>query len=137
MQYCPKCGGEIRGAMNFCPYCGAAQPNHTMPQVQMNQHMMMQQPQQQNINEQKPSQKMGLSYLLGLIFCLILQPIGFIMALFGYFRAKSQQNETNKTLAKAGIIVSIVEVILFILSCIFFVVVCLEIAKHYPEVNGY
>ena len=128
MQYCPKCGGEIKGTVNYCPYCGAAQSTHDMPSMQYS--YQARQPQtpstteqnninqvQQNTNQMQSNSndKLGLGYLLALIFTITLQPIGFIMSLIGYFTAKNRNNHTNKTLAKAGIIISIIEFIVLVL----------------------
>lgn len=130
MQYCPKCGGEMRGAMNFCPYCGAMQPKmqnillHTqMESQQVNQSVQLDPIAEEQLDfthnfESEKKNKLGLGSLLSLIFCLILQPLGFIMAVFSYFTAKFKDNHTNKVLAKAGLIVSIIQLFILIFVCL-------------------
>ena len=114
MQYCSKCGRELQRDMNYCPYCGAEQPIRMPQNVQTNQSIVTE---NNNINEMQ-NNKIGLSYLLALIFSITLQPVGFIMSLLGYFTAKRTGNHTNKTLAKAGIIISIIEFIMLVIISI-------------------
>ena len=124
--YCKRCGGELKGNEQYCPYCGVVHPMHKPMYSQNNensgyntpQNMPVSQPNPQSAPQKEKKDYLDLSCLLGLIFSLFLQPLGFIFSLIGI--VKSKKHTTNRTLAKAGIVISIVEFLLFIGFFIFF-----------------
>lgn len=95
-MFCPKCGKDIRDDSAFCPFCGV----------------------QVGIPVQQRPVKTNVVAIIGFIFAFLFSPVGFICSIIGAVHAKNCGG-SGKTLASAGIVISIVEIVLLVLAVVF------------------
>ncbi len=99
MKYCSYCGGQVADEAVVCMHCGRLVDDRA------------------NIYGQK-SESLNILCLLGFIFSFITGIVGLILSIIGYNQVKHTTDNTSKTLAKAGIIISSIQLGLIVL-CIF------------------
>jgi uncharacterized membrane protein YvbJ len=92
MKYCTHCGKEILDDAVVCPYCGC-------PTSAANY----------NQNNYVPKRPLDLLSVVGFILSFIVAVAGLAVSIVAYNRIKYTDDFTSKGLAKAGIIISSVE----------------------------
>ena len=90
MKYCSYCGGQIAEEAVGCLHCGRLVDESS------------------NVYGQK-SESLNILCLLGFIFSFITGIVGLILSIIGYNQVKHTTDNTSKTLAKAGIIISSIQ----------------------------
>lgn len=108
MRYCTKCGRQIESQMQFCPHCGAHQPQDTVVQQQNIYTAPVQQPQQPNHTCcDKPKTTDGMC-IAGFILSFFIAVLGLLFSIIGYVRVKKDSTKSGSGLAVAGIILSVI-----------------------------
>ena len=116
MKFCSKCGNELSDDAVFCPSCGASVEAEAQPA----------QPAQQN-NYQQPQQvkheELSTMAIVGFIFAFIACVIGLVCSIIAYKDAKAEDNHKSMSFARAGIIISSIEIGIAALSVAIYVIV--------------
>lgn len=110
MKYCSHCGNELLDQAVICPKCGC----------QVNNYNFYTNNQQQNYqaNAQPQQKKMNILALIGFIFSFITPIIGLILSIVGRNQIIQNPEQDGESLAKAGIIISAVRLVLNVLATI-------------------
>lgn len=93
-MFCKKCGKEIRDDAIVCPYCGVQVGNFSTP-----------------------TPKTNVLAIVGFIFAFLMPIVGLICSIIG----KSKVDEcggNGKELATAGIVISIITIVLYVIIVI-------------------
>lgn len=116
MSYCTKCGAEIGDGERFCSKCGTPVISYSTYNEAENVQRNI-----TGINSGRQSfQEMG-PLVLGIIslvfdfFTCLFFPLGFIviiLAILGYVFGKKKSKETGSPQAKAGMMMSVVALVL-------------------------
>lgn len=93
-MYCSNCGKQIDDRAIACPYCGVATANYTA-------------------NNYNKINKTNSVAIIGFIFSFFISIVGLICSAVGYSKANELDGK-GKGLAIAGIIISIIAIILSI-----------------------
>ncbi len=109
-MFCPKCGSVVDENAPFCPNCGAA-----LGQPQAQQQQQQQQP--TVIYQQTTQQQSNIFAILGLVFAFIFPIVGLVLSIIGLNKAKEMNGEGHG-LALAGLVVSIVEMVIVLIAVI-------------------
>lgn len=108
MKYCIKCGNELKDDATYCPNCGENIDNKTNYNI--------------NVKMENPTWAI-LSLILGLLcFSILLSIIFGCVGLSQYNNESDPSHNTNRTMCKIGIGVSIGWLLLFILIFVIFFV---------------
>lgn len=116
MQYCTKCGKELQDNFTYCPFCNTKVANNEM----MNDSQIRGErgnfsPTKQSIaNQLKTSEPLDILCLLGFIFSFVVMLAGLILSILAYKRVKDEGKSINKTLAKIGIIIASLQIVIII-----------------------
>lgn len=131
-MFCKHCGNLIGEEAYTCPYCNAPirdeftqQPMQPYGQQQPAQQYRQQIPQQYD----QPGNTDNAVAIVGFVLAFLIPLAGLICSIIGYNNAK-QQGLRNKDLAFAGIIVSIVVLVLCVLSVLLYVGLVLSLAFY-------
>ncbi|MCD8040211.1 MAG: zinc-ribbon domain-containing protein [Clostridia bacterium] len=103
-MYCKNCGKELDDKAVFCPNCGVATDNYNFA----NTNTCMPQSNQTNILA-----------IVGFILSFVVAVAGLVCSIIGY-RNAPQYGGNGKSLALAGIIISIVELVLVLFIVLYF-----------------
>lgn len=117
MKFCTHCGKEVMDDAVICPNCGcsvqydensqgAAAPQFTAPQPQ----------------HTAPADTYSTMSILGLVFAFLMSIVGLIVSIMAYNEAKNTGSVKSQSMAKAGIIISAVELGIEVLSSILLLV---------------
>ncbi len=124
MKYCPNCGSEVNEGDTFCTSCGGSLQQNNEPIQQNNsgdnifgfeenhdtsEQTVSQQTQQQT---QAQPQKTNTYCLVGLILSFLVAFVGLILSCMGLSQVKKNPEEKGKELAIAGIVISILNMII-------------------------
>lgn len=122
-EQCSACGGELRETDLICPTCGATILRSPASGVQS---PYPQQPlYQQNMPypypvRQSPSQGMAVASLVMSILSWVLCPVVFAIVglIFGLI---ARSNDRTNGMALAGVVVSIINIVIWVLFLVFYV----------------
>ncbi len=92
-MFCPKCGKEIMNEAVICPHCGCATRTGA-----------------NSVGEQKTN----IFAIVGFILSFFIHLVGLILSIIGYKKAQ-EYNNSGKSLALAGIIISVIGMVLTII----------------------
>lgn len=95
MKYCPKCGQSANDNDQYCPKCGSP----LSFDVETNQEVV--QPKQSNVWA-----------ILGLVFSILIWPLGLIFSLAGIFFGRIRNGKYLK-IAYIGLIISILDFVAY------------------------
>ncbi|MDE6075410.1 MAG: zinc ribbon domain-containing protein [Clostridia bacterium] len=118
MKFCTHCGKEVMDDAVICPNCGcsvqydessqgAAAPQFTAPQPQ----------------HTAPADTYSTMSILGLVLSFFMTLVGLIVSILAYNEAKRTGSVKSQSMAKAGIIISAVEMGLGVVIGIIYVIV--------------
>lgn len=113
MRYCSHCGHEVADNAIMCIHCGCS------------------------LND-RPAQNAPLDPLsiIGFVVSFFNPVVGLILCLIAYGNVKLQDNKLNKNFAKAGIIISTVELVLIVLAVIFWILIFFLVIANGPYGPG-
>ncbi|MCD8204679.1 MAG: zinc-ribbon domain-containing protein [Coprobacillus sp.] len=125
-MYCKKCGGQISEDAQFCPYCGEPQFNRDS---QTGNTYRETTPEERKKYGQSSKNYLGLAgfivSLVAIVFMgLVVAIVGLVLSLVAY-RRRNQYSDYN-TLAKAGVIIGIVALAIWLI--VFIVALALIVA---------
>jgi uncharacterized membrane protein YvbJ len=118
-MFCPKCGKEIQDGSKFCPYCGAeikdphaehetvegsVVDNDTHPYVNDGS---------QNSTDGSTTSNSYTFAVLGLIFAFVMPVLGLIFSSIALSRINKSNSDKGRSMAIAGLVVSIVLIIVY------------------------
>lgn len=110
MKYCSKCGAQLADDDDYCYFCGAK-----FDEVKKEEQKEQPTFQDQSYYEDKYyGQRPNTIALVGFVFSFISPIVGLILSIIGLNKAR-QMNGLGKGYAIAGIIISIVSMILSVL----------------------
>lgn len=114
MRYCSHCGHEVADNAIMCIHCGCSLDG-------------------------RPAQNAPLDPLsiIGFVVSFFNPVVGLILSLIAHGNVKQQDNKLNKNFAKAGIIISSVELALIVLAVIFWVLIFFLVIVNAPYDPGY
>jgi uncharacterized membrane protein YvbJ len=109
MKYCSHCGHELVDDAVVCTNCGCAVYN------------------QQNIRPnnrpiEQGNQPIDIMSIIGFVLAFIVAIAGLVVSIIAYNRVKFTDDYTSKSFAKAGIIISIVEIAIAVILVVAYVV---------------
>jgi hypothetical protein len=107
MKYCSHCGHELLDEAVVCPNCGCAAQN----------------------NVPYRGKQLDILSILGFVLSFFFAVAGLVVSIIAYNRVKFTDDNTSKGFAKAGIIISAVElgvaivtiftlIVLFVIACV-------------------
>ena len=110
MKYCSKCGAQLADDDDYCYFCGAK-----FDEVKKEEQKEQPTFQDQSYYEDKYyGQRPNTIALVGFVFSFVSPIVGLILSIIGLNKAR-QMNGLGKGYAIAGIIISIVSMILSVL----------------------
>lgn len=128
MKYCEKCGAQLDDSATFCSFCGnfvSKDVQNANPQVNPEQERI-QQP--QSSGGQYVVEKEGKALgVCSIVFAFISSFVGVILGIIGLCTYKTND---SKRLARIGLILSIVMVVLEIIVYITIIPVIVEIFEE-------
>lgn len=104
-MFCRKCGSNLPDGTNFCPNCGA----------QTNEPTPVQQP---SITPNVTDRSNPIA-IVGFVLSFFVTLAGLICSIIGYNKAKNEGRD-NGGLALAGIIISIVSMVISFFAVVFY-----------------
>lgn len=110
-MYCIKCGSPIDDNAKFCPNCGS--PTSAVPSVPPAATYYPSQPQQASQPRQTAQNQTNGCVIAGFVLSFFMPLIGLILSIIGVGKAKECGN--GKGLAIAGIVLSSIDIAVFIL----------------------
>ena len=119
-MYCKHCGSQIEDNSVFCSYCGgktSGEDNRTL----FNPSQNVEQPNKQTQKPENPAQTTAIIGLVLAFFCSI---AGLIVSAIALKKYSTQENQEGKGMAIAGLILSIISVVVSVLS---FLAICTNI----------
>ena len=127
-MFCNHCGKQVDNDTVFCPYCGGRVGDAPV-QKQAPQYAPPPQPAQP-----APPQENTIA-IVGFIFSFFGGLIGLICSIIGYNNAK--KGAPHKSLALAGIIISVVEMVAYVIVIIVYIAVIVGMAGAAGSMGGY
>ena len=127
-MFCPNCGNHVNDESKFCPTCGSCLIN------KQNADSF---PQQAPPQQHQPSRTFSMSEndifaIAGFILAFIFPIVGLILSKIALGR------DTNyKTLAKAGFVISIVNIVLSVVATVSGITLFFTMYDKYPEYIKY
>lgn len=118
-MYCSNCGNQIDDHASVCIHCGAPTQNAQYQQ-------QYQQPVQQNTS----SNQSNTLAIVGFVFAFLMPLVGLICSIIGLKNAP-QFNGNGKGLAIAGIIISALDIIIYLIVIIVCVVIVGAAGSYY------
>lgn len=110
-MFCSNCGSQIDDNASICPHCGVATKNY------------------------KPEEQKNVLALVGFILSFVVAIAGLVCSIIAYKKA-DELNGNGKAFARAGIIISAVELVLEVVAIIILIsvyaTIWTEIMSHYP-----
>ena len=125
MKYCNQCGAEMPDVAKFCGECGYPLENgqgvqqRDVYQQPMSQPTYQQQPQPTTVIIQSQTNGLGAAgFVVSLIglFTFYIPVFGWIIMMTGIFLSGYGKKKEPKGLAVAGTVISVINVILWLLS---------------------
>ena len=107
MKYCSHCGKEVADEAFVCPNCGC------------------------KIGGGKDENSLSALSIVGFVFSFIMPVIGLIVSIIAHSNAKSDNNERSARFAKAGIIISVCLIALYIVIIVAGVACAAAVASSY------
>ncbi len=107
-MYCSKCGAQIDDSATFCQYCGT--PTTGTP---VNQQYYAP-PVQQGTNGTSSNQTNGFA-IAGFVLAFFMPLIGLVLSIVGLVKSKKDFGGSGKGLAIAGIVISGVAILIYII----------------------
>ena len=104
-MYCGNCGNNIKSNDSFCPYCGRQVINNNNEYYQNTTY---------NSTPALRSGTNGIA-IAGFILAFIFPLLGLILSCVGLASSKDYYNHSGRGLSIAGIIISLIPIILVIL----------------------
>ena len=104
-MYCSNCGNNIKGNDIYCPYCGKQINNNNYGYYQNNQYN----------NAYSLREGTNGIAITGFILAFIFPLLGLIFSCIGLACSKEYYNHSGRGLSIAGIIISLIPIILIIL----------------------
>jgi len=144
MNFCTQCGTKIVASWNVCPNCGHnlkselgyQQPTQPQPSVQIyTQQKPNYQPNQYQPYKYRPRSN-NTNGIVALIFGLlglfgIIPIVGSIIAIV--LGAVGKKNDDDPTMAKAGLVLGIIGIVLWIAIYIFLFSFLFIMLRSYPD----
>lgn len=118
-MYCSKCGAQIDDSATFCPYCGtstsgaAIRPEYYVPPVVSG-------------GGAAPVKQTNGCAIAGFVLAFFMPFIGFILSIVGIVKAKKECGGSGKGLAIAGLIISLLSLILYVVLIVAIVLIGLS-----------
>jgi len=113
MKHCPNCNSEIPDEAKFCPNCGSIQPDYAQSQGGAPY------PGRDPYGYPPPRPPRPCSYsglsIAGFVLSFVFSLVGLIVSIIAYNDAKEICDFRSQGLAKAGIIVSIIIMVSYVL----------------------
>lgn len=139
-MFCNKCGNQIQDDDRFCPFCGSmntqSKYNQTDPfgypvaQPYAGQQPQQQQQPQSNYAQQAPGSSNTYA-LVGFILSFFFPLLGLIFSIMGLQEA-NKKNGDRKGFAIAGIIISVVYMVITVIVVICVWAAALSAVASYP-----
>ena len=107
MKYCSHCGKEVADEAFVCPNCGC------------------------KTGGGKDEKLLSAISIVGFVFSFIMPVIGLIVSIIAHSNAKSDNNERSARFAKAGIIISVCFIALYIIIIVAGVACVAAVASSY------
>lgn len=111
-NYCSNCGSELKSNEKFCSNCGSP-----VNQAPTNNYVNNQSNNGQNNNNGMATAGFVVSLISTVLCCGAFNWLSLIFSIIGLTQAKSK-NGNGKSLAIAGIIISSISLVIFIISII-------------------
>jgi len=119
MKHCPNCNSEIPDEAKFCPNCGSIQPDYAQNQggAQYPGDAPYPGPDPYGCPPPRPPRFNSYSVLsiVGFVLSFLMPFVGLIVSIIAYNDAKEICDFRSQGLAKAGIIVSIIIMVSYVL----------------------
>ncbi|MDE7075715.1 MAG: DUF4190 domain-containing protein [Clostridia bacterium] len=110
MKFCTHCGKEVLDDAVICPNCGCSVQYDENPQGTEAPNA----PQPQ-YKAPAPADNYSTMSILGLVLSFFMSVVGLIVSILAYNEAKNTGSTKSQSMAKAGIIISAVEIGLSVL----------------------
>ena len=113
-MYCVKCGKEIGDNSEFCPYCGAENPDAKKQRDQAAdyyKHMYERENSPENYHHPQTKSEGMVIPLLALIFGLL---GGWLGLLFGIIGLAKYKEKSNKIMCIVGIVAWVIWLVIYI-----------------------
>ena len=111
MKYCPKCGAQLADDDDYCFFCGA---NFDEVKEERKEAPTFQDHSYYEDKTNYNRQQVNTLAMLGLVFAFVSPLVGLILSIIGLNKSR-QLNGLGRGLAIAGIIVSILSMVLSVL----------------------
>lgn len=120
MKFCTHCGKEVLDDAVICPNCGCSVQYDETPQGAAAPQFTAPQPQ-----HTAPADTYSTMSILGLVLSFFTALVGLIVSILAFNEAKRTGSTKSQSMAKAGIIISAVEIGLGVLVGIIYIIVFL------------
>ena len=132
-KYCPRCGNMVNENDNFCGYCRNSLNNNI---EQMNNQNMVNNNINQNINTVKTNSLAITGFIMSIaspaLCCGLLSLPSLIVSIIGLSKV-NKTKENGKGLAIAGIIISVITILAYILYIILLIANFIDTPSYIPS----
>ena len=112
-MYCRKCGAQIDDDATFCQYCGASTTESKIKPEYYNSPAV-----QSEYTAPPPTNGCAIA---GFVLAFFMPLIGFILSIVGFIKAGRECRGNGKGLAIAGLVISFILLLVYILVIAMFV----------------
>ena len=116
-MFCEHCGAGLKDGAKHCEYCGASVDKVKTATNQQKVDEVKESIDEANETLKSVVGKYSVLSIIGLLFAVFMPLVGLIISIIAYKQANGEEKDTS--LAKAGIIVSAVFMVIYVVGGIF------------------